>query len=106
MIGAKEPFNGSGVKAEAAICRGLAGLTAMVGSLSWLVSPLNDLGIMFMTRTEFALAVCRDFRLPVFTFLAVVFDDRDRDFPARLRGMLRLLLAKLAPGREDRSLFL
>src|SRR5712692_10480270 len=93
-MGAKEPFNGSGVKAEAAICRGLAGLTAMVGSLSWWVSPLNDLGIMFMTRTAGEDAWDTDFRL---RFLPAVFDDRDRDFPAaRLRGMLRLLLVEVS----------
>ena len=62
----------------------------MVGSLSWLVSPLSDLGIMFTTRTAGEDALDTDFRLP---FLLAVFDDRDRDFPVfRLRGMLRLLL--------------
>ena len=66
----------------------------MVGSLSWWVSPLNDLGIMFTTRTAGEDALDADFRLP---FLAAVFDDRERDFPvARLRGMLRLLLVQLS----------
>jgi hypothetical protein len=63
----------------------------MVGSLSWWVSPLNDLGIMFTTRTAGEDALDTDFRLP---FLPAVLDDRARDFPlARFRGMLRLLLA-------------
>ena len=65
----------------------------MDGSLSWLVSPLNDFGIMFTTRTAGADALDTDFRLPLFRFLPAVFDDRERDCPtARLPGMLRLLL--------------
>ncbi len=40
---------GSGVNAVAAICDGFAGLTATFGSLSRLVSPLSELGIMLTT---------------------------------------------------------
>src|SRR3954453_6424857 len=50
-IGAFGPPFGSGVKADPAIRRGLIGLTARLGSLSWLVSPLFALGIMLTTRT-------------------------------------------------------
>src|SRR5215471_17604253 len=45
---------GSGVKAEAAICSGLAGLTETFGSLSRLVSPLSEFGIILMTVTGMA----------------------------------------------------
>src|ERR1700704_3362190 len=40
-----------GVKADPATWRGLAGLTARFGSLSWLVSPLWAKGIMLTTVT-------------------------------------------------------
>src|SRR4051794_21707588 len=48
-MGALAPPSGSGVKADAAIWTGLLGLTARLGSLSWLVSPLSDLGTMLIT---------------------------------------------------------
>jgi hypothetical protein len=47
-IGALEPPIGLGVNAEAASCEGLLGLMAILGSLSWLVSPLKLWGIMLM----------------------------------------------------------
>src|SRR4051794_40617251 len=50
-MGADGPPIGSGVNAVAAICWGLAGLTARVGSLSWLVSRLSERGTMLTTRT-------------------------------------------------------
>src|SRR5215213_3461336 len=50
-MGARPLPAGSGVKAEAAICKGFAGLSAIVGSLSWWSSPLKDLGIMLTTST-------------------------------------------------------
>src|SRR5215203_2523304 len=43
------PPNGLGVKAEAAISRGLVGFTAMCGSLSCSDSLLRDWGIMLTT---------------------------------------------------------
>src|ERR1700712_4668769 len=48
-MGALPAPAGLRVNAEAAICRGLAGFTAMLGSLSWLVSPLKTFGIIFTT---------------------------------------------------------
>src|ERR1700685_295072 len=42
---------GSGVKADAALTEGFAGLTARLGSLSRLVSPLFDAGTMSTTLT-------------------------------------------------------
>src|SRR5579864_3521553 len=48
-MGAVSPPRGSGVKADAAICRGFVGFTARFGSLSLLVSSLNDLGITSTT---------------------------------------------------------
>src|SRR5579864_4026598 len=50
-MGAKAPPIGSGVNAVPAISRGLAGLTARVGSLSWLVSRLSERGTMLTTST-------------------------------------------------------
>jgi hypothetical protein len=50
-MGARGPCEGSGVNADAAICRGFFGLTAIVGSLSWWVSPLSDFGIMLTIKT-------------------------------------------------------
>src|SRR5512144_2642788 len=49
-MGALPELAGSGVNAEIAIWRGLAALTAMLGSLSWLVSPLKVCGTMLTTR--------------------------------------------------------
>src|SRR3954454_16654775 len=48
-IGALTPPKGFGVNADAAISRVRAGLTARLGSLSWLVSPLIALGMMLTT---------------------------------------------------------
>src|SRR3954470_1113863 len=48
-IGAFTPPKGFGVNADAAISRVRAGLTARLGSLSWLVSPLIALGMMLTT---------------------------------------------------------
>jgi hypothetical protein len=48
-IGAFGPANGFGVNADAAMWRVLEGLTARLGSLSWLVSPLIALGMMLTT---------------------------------------------------------
>src|SRR3954447_17505665 len=53
-IGAKLPPLGSAVNAEAAICRGFAGLTVTVGSLSCSSSKLIERGIMFTTSTALA----------------------------------------------------
>src|SRR5436305_8426913 len=53
-IGANEPAVGFGVNAVPTICSGFTGFTARLGSLSWFVSPLNDLGIMFTTVTAMA----------------------------------------------------
>src|SRR5437868_166298 len=50
-IGANEPPVGFGVNAVPTICCGFTGFTARLGSLSWCVSPLNALGIMFTTVT-------------------------------------------------------
>src|SRR5713101_5753202 len=50
-IGALVTPPGFEVKADPAISRGFAGLTARFGSLSWPVSPLSALGIMFTTVT-------------------------------------------------------
>ena len=52
-IGAKplKVPNGFGVNAEPAIRGGRVGSTARKGSLSWLVSPDNALGIIFTTLT-------------------------------------------------------
>ena len=41
--------NGAGVNAVATMWDAFAGLTAMLGSLSWLVSPLSEFGIMLTT---------------------------------------------------------
>ena len=53
-IGAKplKVPNGFGVNAEPAIRGGRVGSTARKGSLSWLVSPDNALGIMLITLTR------------------------------------------------------
>src|SRR4249919_917402 len=53
-IGPVPELAGSGVNADAAICSGLAGLTETLGSLSRLVSPLSEFGIMLMTVTGMA----------------------------------------------------
>src|SRR5437762_13902008 len=50
-IGALGPPVGSGVKAEAAMCSGLVGLTSRFGSLSLLVSKLICLGMILTIRT-------------------------------------------------------
>src|SRR5688572_18124689 len=82
-MGAKAPRAGSGVNADAAICNGFAGLTAILGSLSWFSSPLKDFGIIFTSRREGVAFLEAPF-LPVFfedfpLRAAVFFDAADRE---------------------------
>jgi hypothetical protein len=71
-------------------------LTAIVGSLSWFASPLNDLGIMLTKRTTGppAFAFRLDLRLAV-SFFAPGFEDRGGDCLTAF-----LLAARLAALRE------
>jgi hypothetical protein len=65
----------------------LAGFTAIVGSLSWLVSPLSDLGMMLTSRTAGAAAFLE-------LFFDVFLDAFAPDFfPAELDAFLLCFFA-------------
>src|SRR5688572_20913122 len=91
-MGAKAPRAGSGVNAEAAICSGFAGLTAILGSLSWFSSPLSDFGIILMSRMDGT----DDFEAPFLPDLLEDFAFRPVDFFAAGREVDFFLVVRFA----------
>src|SRR5687767_1351525 len=91
-MGAKAPRAGSGVNADAAICSGFAGLTAILGSLSWFSSPLSDFGIILMSRMDGT----EDFEAPFLPDSLEDFAFRPADFFAAGREVDFFLVVRFA----------